>query len=124
MKKENLLKSFLQLTVLVLIAATSYGSNPPDSINHLLINNSIKCFEEVKVLGSRINKTDSINRELNAKFNRTKYLADTCLTANKVLTKENKSLQDKVDKTKFWNKVIGYTLAIETVVLLTLFLVR
>lgn len=124
MKKGNLLKSLLLLTALVLTVATSYGSNPPDSINHLLINNSIKCFEEIKVLGSRINKTDSINQELEAKYNRTQFLSDTCLSVNKVLVKENKKLEDKVSKTKSWNKVLTYTLVIETVVLLTLFFVK
>ncbi len=102
-------------------AVTSYGNNPPDSTNHLLINNSIKCFEEIKVLGSRINKTDSINKELEAKYNRSQFLADTCLSVNKVLVKENKKLEDKVNSTKFWNKALTYTLIVETIVLFTLF---
>jgi hypothetical protein len=124
MKKENLLKSLLLLTVLVLTVVTSYGNNPPDSTKHTLINNSIKCFEEVKVLGSIINKTDSINRELEAKYNRTQFLAYTCVKSNVAITKENKELEDKVNKTKFWNKVITYCLVVETVFLLTFILVH
>ena len=117
MKKGNLKKYLLLLTALVTIVAISYGSNPPDSTNHTLINNSIKCFEEVKVLGSRINKTDSINLELEKKVARLTFLSDTCAKTNTVLTNNNNALKSKNTTLKTYLKLLGGISLIELLVI-------
>ncbi len=103
-----------------MIAATSYGSNPPDSTKHTLINNSIKCFEEVKVLGSRINKTDSINVGLNKKIDNLEFLSDTLLTSNKNLTKINNDNKAVIETKNKWIKGLAYVATTEFIVLVIL----
>lgn len=105
-----------------MIACSSYGQNQPNSINHLSIKQSQHCFDEQKALGKIIFAKDTIITEQKQKIANLKFLSDTCLSVNKVLVKENKKIEDKVNKTKFLNKVLAYTLIIETIVLFTLLL--
>lgn len=124
MKKVKSLNAILLLIVLVTIACSSYGQNQPNSINHFSIKQSQHCFDEQKALGKIIFAKDTIITEQKQKIANLKFLTDTCLYANKALGKENKKLEYKVNKTKFLNKVLIYTLVVETVVLLTLILTR
>jgi hypothetical protein len=102
------------------IQLIAYGNNPPDSINHTLINNSIKCFEEVKVLGSRINKTDSINLELKKKIGNLEFLSDTLLTSNKSLIKINNDNKSVIETKNKWIKSLAYAVTFETILLVIL----
>jgi hypothetical protein len=100
-----------------LTAHTSYGQLNQDSTS-LSIRNSIKCFAEQKALKVIIGSKDSINKELVSKFNRTMFLADTCIKANIILNNENKVLKDKNTTLKSYIKILGGVILVEVVRLL------
>lgn len=122
MKKVKSLNATLLLIVLATTVYSSFGQNQPDTTSHFSIKQSQHCFDEQKALGRIIFAKDTIILEQKQKIANLKFLSDTCVKSNEAILKENKKLEDKVNRTKFWNKIIAYTLAIETVVLLTLFL--
>ena len=107
-----------------MIQLMAIGQTKHLDTNHFSIKQSIRCFEEQKTLGKIIFAKDTIILEQGKKIANLKFLADTCVKSNVAITKENKELEDKVNKTKFWNKVITYCLVVETVVLLTFILVH
>ncbi len=121
MRSKNLKKCLYLLIALATIQHTAIGQQNRLDTSLFSIKQSIRCFEEQKVLGEIIFAKDTIISEQKQKIANLKFLSDTCLSVNKILVKENKNLEDKVNKTKSWNKALTYTLVIETIVLLTLF---